>query len=292
MSVLDTLSRHRRFILLITYLLASFTLIVISSSPAVQALRTSVFGVLGTATGLLADARRWSGDAWNAVRRMRDLRQELQRAYERILLLQEASLSLATLRAENEYLKALLGYQKRLPWSTIPAQIIAMDPRYYFNTIVVNKGRNDGVQAHMPVIAWQDGQSGVVGKVIEAGMSASKVLLLTDPNSYIAATVQPSGYAGLVRGGGHRNQHLQMLYVDRKAPIAFGDLVVTSGQGGLFPRGIPIGIVVHTEDARYGLYYRDIKVLPVLDFNRLESVFIIDRPVSEEVRRMSGLPGR
>jgi rod shape-determining protein MreC len=280
------LAQNRRYVVLILYLLVSLFLMIVTSSSAVRAFRTTVFGAFGTLTAVFTDARQWSSDFWDSVRKMRDLRRELQVAYERIYLLQDAGIAIGSLKAENEQLKELLGYQKKLPWKTIPAEIIAKDPRYYYNTVVVNKGRNDGVAAHMPVIAWQDGQSGIVGKVIEAGMRASKILLLTDPNSYISAMIKSSGYAGLVRGGGSRNQHLEFLYVDRNAGAAFGDLVVTSGQGGLFPRGLSIGVVMSVEDARYGLYYREIKVLPVIDFNKLESVFIVDQPFSEEIGRM------
>jgi len=278
--------KQKRYVLLIFYLLFSLFLMIISSSPAIKVIRGTVFNIFTSISSGFNEVRHFILDSWNSINTMKDLKRELQLAYEKINLLQDASVTIAALQSENNYLKDLLGYSKRLKWKNIPAQIIVKDPRYYFNNIIVNKGANDGVNIHMPVIAWQEGQSGLVGKVIETGAHSSKIMLITDQNFWASGMIEKSYYTGLLHGQGTRNQHLEFVYVDRNARANFGDMVVTSGQGGLFPKGIPVGVIMNVEDARYGPYYKKITVLPVVDFNKLESVFILINPVSEEILKM------
>jgi rod shape-determining protein MreC len=282
------IAERKRYIFLIGYLLISFSLMIFSSSAAMQSIKSFFFNTTSYANGMARDLRSFGSNLWYSIRKMNELKKELQTSNEKISLLQDASREIENLRKENERLKELLAYKNQISFKTIPAEIIARDPKYYYNTIIVNKGSADGVLQNMPVIAYQNGQSGIVGKTIEIGMNSCKILLLTDRNSFISAILPGTGYTGLIRGNGTTEHFLNFMYVDRNAMISFGDNVISSGQGGIFPKGVAIGQVVSVNDAKYGFYYSDIKILPVIDFSRLDSVFIILKPESQEVKRFMG----
>ncbi len=253
-----------------------------------KSVRAIVFNTMSQGTGLINDFSAFTTEFWYSVRKMKELKQELLTAYGKIQLLQDAGIEIETLRRENEQLRALLAYKKAIPYSTVPAEIIASDPKAYFNTIIADKGLTDGVEVNMPVIAYQDGKSGTVGKVIETGPTTCKILLMSDDNSYISAMLYGTGYTGLARGMGRSTPYLTYLYVDRNAMVNFGDLVVTSGQGGVFPKGITVGAVISVVDAKYGVYYKEIKIAPFIDLARLDSVFIILKSTSKEIQSMTG----
>lgn len=286
--ILSFIRERKRVILLITYLILSLFIMIINSTPVMKGFRSFVFNIMSQGTAVVNEFSTFTRDFWYSVRKMNELKQELQSAYGKIQLLQDASVEIETLRRENELLRSQLSYKKAIPFSTVSAEIIASDPKAYFNTIIADKGYTDGVDVNMPVIAYQEGKSGVVGKVIEVGATTCKILLMSDDNSYISAMLYGTGYSGLARGMGRSTPYLTYLYVDRNAMVNFGDLVVTSGQGGVFPKGITVGAVVSVKDAKYGVYYNEIKIAPFIDLARLDSVFIILRTTSKEIQTMTG----
>jgi rod shape-determining protein MreC len=286
--IFSFVTERRRYVLLISYLILSLFFMIVNNNGIMKSIRAAFFNTLGYGTALVNDLNTFASDSWYSIRKMEELKQELQTAYGKIQLLQDASIEIETLKRENVQLKSLLSYRKAIPFSTVPAEIIASDPKAYFNTIIVDKGYSDGVEVNMPVIAYQDGKSGVVGKVFEVGASSSKILLMSDDNSYISAMLYGTGYSGLARGMGRSQPYLNFLYVDRNAMINFGDLVVTSGQGGVFPKGITVGAVISVNDSKYGFYYNEIKIAPFIDLSRLDSVFIILKSPSREIQAMTG----
>jgi rod shape-determining protein MreC len=142
---------------------------------------------------------------------------------------------------------------------------------------VLNKGARQGVAREMPVIAFQGGLQGLVGKVVLTGLTTSTVKPITDTSSYVAARLQSSRYDGLVSGGQLGTGRLVMRYVNKLATneIQYGELVISSGLGGLFPQGIHIGRVREMQAKAYEASLT-LEVEPIVDFSRLEYVFVLD----------------
>ena len=155
--------------------------------------------------------------------------------------------------------------------------MIARDPSNQFSTITVNRGSIHGMQEGMPVIAFQGGLQGLVGRVVLVGLSSSMVQPITDPNSYVAARLQSSRFDGLVAGSQGGADLLTMSYVKKLAvnEVQYGELVITSGMGQLFPEGIHIGRVREMTAKGYEASL-ELEVEPIVDFSRLEFVYIID----------------
>lgn len=137
---------------------------------------------------------------------------------------------------ENERLRASLAFRKQNPPASIVAEVIAKETSPSSSTFTVNKGSNDGVVRDLPVIT----QDGVVGRVLTTLPGTSKIMLITDPGSTIAVRVQRNREEGLLEG---KLDRCALKYVSYYVDVQEGDLLVTSGLDGIFPKGLPVGAV-------------------------------------------------
>lgn len=167
-----------------------------------------------------------------------------------------------------ERLQRLLETKKSLPEHLLFAQVVGRDPSGWFKAIVINRGTNDGVAKAMPVVAPE----GIVGQVVTASYNYSKVMLLIDRSSAIDSLVQRNRARGIVEG--ETDELCQFKYVLRKADVQVGDIIVSSGLDGLFPKGLRIGFVKELSKDRPGIF-QDVLIKPFVDFTRLEEVLVI-----------------
>jgi rod shape-determining protein MreC len=219
----------------------------------------------------------WFTETVTSIRELRRLRAELEEARSRLMEYEQVSRDLAELRRANQELREQLGFVRGLSFRYIAAEVIARDPSNQFSTIVVNRGSIHGMQEGMPVIAFQRGLQGLVGRVVLVSLASSIVQPITDPNSYVAARLQSSRFDGLVAGSQRAADMLVMSYVKKLAvnEVQYGELVITSGMGQLFPEGIHIGRVREMTAKGYEASL-ELEVEPIVDFSRLEFVYIID----------------
>lgn len=186
---------------------------------------------------------------------------------------QRVSSQLEELKQENRRLREMLDFKEKSSYTLAPANVIARDPSGWFSVIVINKGYDDGIIKDMAVI----NNDGLVGNVISVSRTSSKVLLLTDSRRAVSGVVRDSrdsGVIGFVEGSVDQPGYCRMINILREAEIKTGDVVVTSGMGGVFPPGLVIGQVVEVGDDEYGLLkYALIK--PMVNFGRLEEVFVV-----------------
>ena len=171
-------------------------------------------------------------------------------------------------RQENERLRALVDFAEERSLITLGARVIGRPVSAWEGTITIDRGSTDGVEAGMPVIAAQ----GLVGQVATVSPRAATVRLITDQQSGVAAMVQSSRVLGVVRGS--IAGALSLDFVDRGQLPQNGDVVITSGLGGVYPKGIVIGDVTSVEDRRGELYPR-IAVTSRVPINRIEEVLVL-----------------
>lgn len=177
------------------------------------------------------------------------------------------------LQKENARLREMLDFKERTEYELLPAEVIARDPSNWFETITINRGSAHGITKDMAVITSQ----GLVGNILTVSKSSSRVLLLTDTRRAVSALVVRSrepGNIGIVEGFSEDNFSLRMSNLPPEANIQPGDSVISSGLGGVFPKGLMIGTVLETGLDQYGLLQQAL-ILPSVDFNRLEEVFIV-----------------
>ncbi len=175
--------------------------------------------------------------------------------------------------AENARLRALLDYkQAASQFDLVAARVIGRESATWSSMIVINRGTMDGIQNNMPVVT----EKGLVGHVVEAGPNSSKVQLILDPRSSVGTLIQrpDSRVAGIVEGDMDNPTMPRMVNIPKNADVDEGDMIVTSGFGGIYPKGLAVGIVSSLKNDAGGLL--KIAVLePAVDFQRLEDVMVI-----------------
>ena len=202
-------------------------------------------------SGIRGGVTSISGGLEEENRMLREIVDELRR--ERIELIEA--------RLENERLRSLIGFKREMPKPILPAQVVGNDLTGLFQTLLIDRGRSDGIEEGMAVLSVQ----GVVGQVMESSTHFARVLLLTDPNSDVAAMVQESRARGIVEG---RGQHACILkYVHRSETINQGDAVVSSGLDGVYPKGALLGIVSRVRKNASELF-QDVEIDPSVDFKQ------------------------
>jgi len=185
----------------------------------------------------------------------------------------ESHRAVVQLQHENQRLREVLGLRAARWPKGIAAHVTGRDPQRWFQEIVIDRGRQDGVVLESPVVAVLDGREGFVGRVVEVMERTSKVALIQDSLSAVAARLVGSAAEdGVVEGG---NSHeLILKYLDRNSPIKIGDAVVTAGLGAMIPPEIPIGWVVDISlDPRQ--LFLQARLRPVIATNRLSVVLIL-----------------
>ena len=189
------------------------------------------------------------------------LKQKLRQAEEKNMQLNEIVIA-------NVRLRKLLNFQKNTKHSYLSAEVVGKDPSPWFKTIIIDKGRAEGVAKGFPVIIPE----GIVGQVMAAADHYSKVLFLIDPNGAVDAMVQRTRARGIIKG--KAADEYRFDYVLRKHDVRVGDTVVSSGLDGVYPKGIGIGSVLAVSKKDTGIF-QEIAVAPSVDFEKLEEVFVL-----------------
>lgn len=201
----------------------------------------------------------------------RDLRIENKRLKDELSRREFVYNLLQEIRAENTRLLKLVNFQESIPeFETLTARVVAREPGNWYNTITINRGYRDGLKENMPVITHQ----GLVGKIISLTNKQAEVLLLLDQRSSVGGMIQTTRDFGIVKGFAGEKENLRLLYLPRETKVQLGETVVTSGLGGVFPRGLVIGNVTGIEDEDYGLA-KYVVIEPTVDFDHLEEVLVI-----------------
>jgi rod shape-determining protein MreC len=179
----------------------------------------------------------------------------------------------AELWLENERLREALQWQSKSPWNLKLARVILRDPATWWRTVHIDLGLRDGVVTNMPVLAT----GGLVGRVHQVSYSSSQVALVGDPHCGVSALVEDSRDHGVISASGANvlnSSIVGLTYINRQALIKPGQRVLTSGMGGVFPKGILIGHIVDTSSAGSGLY-TEARVKLSANFNDLHEVWVI-----------------
>lgn len=279
MRPFESLTRHRTVITLIVIVVACLVSLGVNTDSL--SLRPKEVGqsVMGAFQQAVSAVGGFLLRTVASVAELRDLRAQYDGVVDQLREYERVAGDVAALRDENARLRQALNFSENIRIGNIPARVIAKEPGFFFSGLTINRGRASGVRRDMPVIANQNGIQGLVGRVREVGLTSSVVMPVFDPESFVAARLQRSRHEGLIGGKGMATNSLSMRYVAKSArsQISTGDLVITSGMRSIYPEGIYVGTV----DAIRGEAYEtslQIEILPVVDFGRLEYVFVLGVP--------------
>ena len=219
----------------------------------------------------------WAGSQITFLKRtvteIQYLHKQNRQLREEVELLRAQNLTASEYASENQRLRALLGYkQVAIQFDLVAAGVIGRESVTWSSVITINRGTVDGVANNMAVVT----EMGLVGHVLEAGANTSKVQLILDPRSSVGTLVQraDSRVAGIVEGDMNNPTHPRMVNIPKDADVQVEDAVVTSGFGGVYPKGIVVGKIkeIHNDEGgllKYGVIETSV------NFEKLEDVAVI-----------------
>ena len=207
-------------------------------------------------------------DFWTNYFYLVDVRRENERLKREMDSLRRENTQYKEWLTAHERLRSLLQFKEAVDKPAVAAQVIGMDPTGWFKSVIIDKGKNAGLKWDMPVV----NASGVVGRIVSVSNNYAKVLLIIDQNSALDCLTQRSRDRGMVKGTS--GQLCKMDYVAKSSNVSVGDLVVTSGIGGVFPKGLPVGEISNVKEGE-GRLFQEIEVMPSVDFSKLEEVLVI-----------------
>jgi rod shape-determining protein MreC len=227
--------------------------------------------------GIFSEVQRGLSGGFSGVRRvwtdyigLRNLKVENEALKRDLAASQVAVQEQRALADQTRGLERLLDLREHLNLKTVAAEIIGAAATPDFRTLTIDKGTRDGVRADMAVIA----PAGIVGRLVVPSLRSAKVQLLVDRNAAAGAIIERTRAQGVVVGGG--DDRLRMEYVSEVFDIVAGDVVVTSGIDGIYPKGFIIGRVESVEKS--GSAYKRITIKPAVDFSSLEEVLVVLTP--------------
>jgi rod shape-determining protein MreC len=183
--------------------------------------------------------------------------------------------NLVQAQQENERLHRLLNFSASVPFKTMGARVIGRAPNFLSNIIYLDRGSVDGVQANQAVVS----ESGVIGRTILVALKSCQVQLLSNGDASVGVIIERTRVPGVLRGS--ENPVLELKYVSNTDDVEVGDVLITSGLDGIYPKGLPVGKVVDSQKGKTG--FRDLRVAPSADLIRIEEVLILSgtpRPIA------------
>ena len=249
----------------IFFLSLAIALMVISQvEPTfLEKVRTNTTDVVSPVLGFFSHPAASVSDVADSIDSVIAVREENARLREENTRLMQWQPLVARLKNENKYLREMLNAVPDPESHFITARVVGDAGGPFVRTLLVAAGNSEGVEKGQAVVA----SYGLVGRVVEAGRSSARVLLITDLNSRIPIILEASRRRGILAGNNTNNLRVDFLPLD--SSLSIGDQVVTSGEGGVFPPGIPVGYVNEIKE--------DIVVIePWVKFDKLEFVTILD----------------
>lgn len=200
----------------------------------------------------------------------------MQQLQENEALLNKSREAMAT----NASLRKLLEFKNSLAnQNNVAVTIIGKDPSTMFRSVIIDQGSNSGISKGDPVV----NSDGIVGQVFAISPNYAKVLLAIAPSSAIDVLLQKSRVRGMLKGNGTLTYRLE--YILKTAEAEEGDHVITAGYGGIFPTGLPVGIVSKIIKKPRGMFH-EIEVTPSVDYQKLEHLLVLHQPNLSEIKQL------
>jgi len=270
-GLLRLLARYRRATILTTALVLSFLLMTLQvrhESAVVTLTRQTLLFLASPFIQITAVSLQGVADIWHDYVDLRGLREENKRLQREAATLKGRLDHLEEQALETQRLERLLGMRQASQAEFLTARVVGKDATNWFKTILLDRGSLEGVRRNQPALA----PDGLVGRVVEVTPTSARVQLLTDPVSAVGGLIQRTRVTGIVSG--NLGAGTRVRYLPLMANVVVGDEVVTSGMGGVFPKGIPIGRITAVE-RRSGALFQEATLQPAVDMSRLEEVLIL-----------------
>jgi rod shape-determining protein MreC len=270
MALLDVRQRSGSLFLAVIVLQMLLISAQVTTKSGVPVIEKVTFGIFSEVQRGLSGGFSAIRGLWTGYIGLRHLKVENEALKRDLATAQVAVQEQRALVDRTRGLERLLDLREHLQLKTVAAEIIGAAATPDFRTLTIDRGTRDGVRADMSVIA----PAGVVGRLVVPSLRSAKVQLLVDRNAAAGAIIERTRAQGVVVGGG--DDRLRLEYVSEVFDVVTGDVVVTSGIDGIYPKGFIIGSIESVE--RVGGSYKRITIKPAVDFTSLEEVLVVLTP--------------
>jgi rod shape-determining protein MreC len=272
------LARFRRAVILTTALVVSFLLMTLQvrhETGAVNLTRQALLFVVSPFIRVTAATIQGITGTWQDYVDLRGVREENKRLQLETTMLKRRLDQLQDQALETQRLERLLAMRQVSKAEFLTARVVGKDATNWFKTILLDRGSLEGIRRNQPALA----PDGLVGRVVEVAPTSARVQLLTDPLSAVGGMIQRTRVTGIVSG--NLEAGARVRYLPLMADVVVGDEVVTSGMGGVFPKGILIGRISSVE-RKSGALFQEATLQSAVDLSRLEEVLILTNSDSRE----------
>jgi rod shape-determining protein MreC len=241
-------------------------------SHATSRLKLAISSLFLPLFGLASTGQQLPADLANSVLPRRELLKEIDTLRNENQQLKMQQLQANAIASENDQLHELLGWARQQPWKLKLATVITRDPANWWRTVEIDLGSRDGISTNLAVLTVD----GLVGRIASVGLTRSQVILIGDPNCRVSVLVKDTAQdTGILSASGPLDSSLaDLTYLSSSATLKAGQQVVTSGIGGIFPKGIPLGEIVDFRTVEFGLYTQA-RVKLNVNLGALEQVWVI-----------------
>ena len=229
----------------------------------------------------LADSKKNLSSLWENYLSIVNTSKENSVLKKQISRLESDLTTMEEMRKENLRLKRLLNFSDEQPYKKIMAQVVGWDSSNEFKVIRLNKGSLHGIKSMSPVVT----DHGLVGYVYRVTENYSDVLTILDQNNRVDVVVERTRTHGIVEG--IFNFKCVLKYITRNEPIEVGDKLITAGVGGIYPKGLKVGMITDISKENFGMTL-SIEVMPSVDFHKLEEVLVLIQ--TDEGLKASAIP--
>ncbi len=264
------LKGRKKFVIVVAIVLVAFALMTVNIKRSAQPtfIEIAVLWVVSPIQNLFASMVGGVSDTVNHYLLLVNTSKDNEKLRHRInALIKEKHALQEEVRRLNR-ISELKDYQETRPLKSTVATVIGRDATQWSKTVFINKGTRDGIREDQPVMTTQ----GLVGHIVQAGHNTSKVLLIVDSRSAVDALFESDRVSGVVVGTG--KDICEMKYVPINVNVHIGDRVLSSGLGGIFPKGLRLGTVTEVQKATQGLF-QVVRIVPSADLTRLEEVLVL-----------------
>ena len=267
--------KRPQYIALAVVVLLTLVVLKLPSRTAAQ-FKLAISGVFLPLFGLSGSVHALTEKAGDAMLSKEELRRQLEQSRADHQELRAQSARAEELSKENNRLRAALGWQKQMTWRLKPSRVVGRDPANWWRNIKIDVGSRDGVTNNLAVLTAE----GLVGRISEVGYSQSTVVLVGDSDCRVSVLIEDDG--NKIRDNGViapnsssplNNQLVDLSFLSQNAVLRPGQKVLTSGLGGIFPKGIHVGEIVDSRTSGFGLY-TEARVRLAVRMNALEEVFV------------------
>lgn len=262
---------------LILLLIISGICLAFSSGSFVISFKTIGFNILSTAQKGIHSVSKGITNTFTAVKELSQLKKDYDVLSKKLENYEQMLRYNADIKKENERLREQLDFSISLEEKNYPAQIIGRETDNLNSYITINKGSSVGIKKNMPVIAFQNGEVGLVGKISQVGKYTSIIMPIYNSNCTVSARIQNTRDLGLVIGSSNPDSPLIMSYIKKRVleELHYGDVIVTSGENHNYMKDVPIGSISKITVLDYNSSL-NIELTPIIDFSRLENVVVVN----------------